>query len=274
MEIYNGTYCVYVHINKANGKVYVGKTIHGNNPNIRWRHGNGYRTQKYFYRAIKKYLWSGFDHQIAASNLTQEEANNFERLLIKLYNARNPKYGYNCTNGGEGIEGYHHTKESKEKRNKTMEKYLSDPVYIQKMRDAASKRAVYQFTVSGEYITMYESAMEAERQTGICNATISHCAFNQTPSAGGYIFVFKEDFDKINQRIDYYQRAKKPRKEHVVQLTLDGEFVAEWNGSADAGNVLHIQYKNINAVCRGKRNMAGGYKWMYLSDYNNLNNTK
>jgi hypothetical protein len=148
-----------------------------------------------------------------------------------------------------------------------MKKYLNDPAYIQKMRDVAPKRTVYQFTLEGDYIAVYESAMEAERQLGISNTQISKSAFGKLPSTGGYIFLFEEDLDKIDLRVDRYKHSKKPRKEHIVQLTLDREFVAEWNGSVDAGNALQIEYKNINAVCRGKRNKAGEYKWMYLSDY-------
>ena len=271
MEIYNGTYCVYIHINKTNDKVYVGKTIYGDNPNKRWKNGSGYRTQSYFYRAINKYTWDGFEHKIVASLLTKEEAINFEKLLIKLYNARNPKHGYNCTNGGEGMEGYHHTEESKLKQINSMKKYYSNPEYIQNMRDVSHKRVILQFTLDGIFVNKYESAMEVERQLGVLNATVSKCAFNQLPSAGGYIFLFEEDIKYIDRRVEKYLYSKKPRHEHIVQLSLDGKFISEWTGSADAGNALNISYKNINAVCRGKRNTAGGYRWMYLSDYENLN---
>ena len=49
MEIYNGTYCVYVHINKINNKKYIGQTKYGDDPNKRWRNGLGYEDSTYFY---------------------------------------------------------------------------------------------------------------------------------------------------------------------------------------------------------------------------------
>jgi hypothetical protein len=47
-------YVVYVHINKFNGKKYVGLTKHGEDPNKRWRNGTHYEGT-YFGRAINKY---------------------------------------------------------------------------------------------------------------------------------------------------------------------------------------------------------------------------
>ena len=139
MEIYNDTYCVYVHINKFTGKKYVGQTINGENPQKRCRSGSGYCYQKLFYRAIQKYGWDGFNHEIVASNLTKDEANNFEILLIDKLKTYDKNFGYNCTLGGEGMSGYHQSEESKEKYRKTMRKYLDDEDYLLRMRAAAPK---------------------------------------------------------------------------------------------------------------------------------------
>lgn len=64
MEIYNGTYCVYAHINKVNGKIYIGQTCR--KPEYRWNDGKGYKECTYFYNAIEKYGWDNFDHEILA----------------------------------------------------------------------------------------------------------------------------------------------------------------------------------------------------------------
>lgn len=98
------TYCVYMHINKINGKKYVGQTCQ--KPENRWANGCGYKTQKYFYRAIEKYGWDGFEHEIVASNLTKEEADQLERDLIKSFNTQSPDSGYNLTGGGDGMFGW------------------------------------------------------------------------------------------------------------------------------------------------------------------------
>lgn len=53
---------VYMHVNKINSKVYVGIT--SKKPEERWQKGQGYNSQKYFYRAIQKYGWDSFEHII------------------------------------------------------------------------------------------------------------------------------------------------------------------------------------------------------------------
>ena len=100
-EINERKWCVYMHTNKTNNKVYIGVT--SLKPQERWhKDGSGYKRNKYFWRAIKKYGWDGFEHIIFAEDLTKEEACKMEIGLIALYQSNNSSYGYNLSTGGEG----------------------------------------------------------------------------------------------------------------------------------------------------------------------------
>ena len=108
-------YTVYMHVNKTNGKTYVGLTCQ--EPETRWgSNGLGYKnyyysTQNYFYNAIKKYGWNNFDHIILFENKNKEEAEQLEILYIKVLMSNNKTYGYNISNGGNSIGK--HTEETK-----------------------------------------------------------------------------------------------------------------------------------------------------------------
>lgn len=109
-------FSAYAH-KAPNGKLYFGIT--SLNPAHRWySDGSGYRNQPLFYRAIQKYGWNNFEHFIIATNLSKEQACRLERDLIFMFNSNNPKYGYNNTDGGEGINGYKHTEQAKKKISK------------------------------------------------------------------------------------------------------------------------------------------------------------
>lgn len=104
------TYCVYMHKNKINGKIYIGQTCQ--NPEKRWRDGEGYKGSSHFYSAIKKYGWSQFDHFILAENLTIEQAKFLETQYIKQFHSTGDNYGYNLQSGGKN---YIMNKEHKKK---------------------------------------------------------------------------------------------------------------------------------------------------------------
>ena len=112
-------WCVYMHINKINNKKYIGVT--GRLPNQRWGHdGNNYKREPVFYGAINKYGWDGFEHLVVEDNLTEKEAKQLEIELIALYKTncfryKNPKYGYNCTDGGDGRLGSAMSEETRQK---------------------------------------------------------------------------------------------------------------------------------------------------------------
>ena len=91
-------YTVYKHT-APNGKVYIGMTSQKNMAR-RWQRGVGYRTQTLFYRAIKKYGWDAFSHDVLFSGLTKEQAERIEISLIYLFKSNRPQHGYNIDNGG------------------------------------------------------------------------------------------------------------------------------------------------------------------------------
>lgn len=101
----NNKWTVYIHISPSN-KCYVGIT--SKKPKDRWgKNGNGYKYNTHFYRAIEKYGWDNFQHEIIAEHLTKDEACCLEKSIIKSLSLNNPLYGYNKTLGGEG-RSYEH----------------------------------------------------------------------------------------------------------------------------------------------------------------------
>lgn len=97
-------YCVYCHTNKIDGKRYIGIT--SQKPEYRWKNGNGYRNNIYFYRAIQKYGWHNFLHEILYTDLSKADAEALEIRIIKEYKTTDNQYGYNIENGGNGTEKF------------------------------------------------------------------------------------------------------------------------------------------------------------------------
>lgn len=106
-------YKLYVHIT-PNNKRYFGITSQ-KEVSSRWDNGNGYKHQVLFFRAIQKYGWDNIQHIILVENLSKNWACQLERDLIWKYQSNNSKYGYNMTDGGDGISGYRMTDEQREK---------------------------------------------------------------------------------------------------------------------------------------------------------------
>lgn len=111
----NNLYCVYLHKNKTNGKIYIGQTIHNDNPELRWgKNGIGYSNNNHFWSSIQKYGWDNFEHIILAKDLSKEEADELEIYYIQKFKTQNNKFGYNIASGGHN-GSFPHTSESKKK---------------------------------------------------------------------------------------------------------------------------------------------------------------
>ncbi|MED0983035.1 GIY-YIG nuclease family protein [Bacillus paramycoides] len=96
-------YCVYLHENMVNSRIYIGIT---NDIRRRWR-TNGIEYKPYkrntrpFWNAIEKYGWDNFKHSILEDNLTFEEACEKEKYYIAKYSEEDFNL-YNIAEGGNG----------------------------------------------------------------------------------------------------------------------------------------------------------------------------
>ena len=116
------TWYVYIHL-FPNGKRYIGIT--SKRPKARWDRGRGYGTKNLpMANAIKKYGWDNIEHIIVKQGLTQAEAFQMEKYLIKKYKTNihryGDNYGYNLTDGGEGALGHKVSDEGKERMRNIM----------------------------------------------------------------------------------------------------------------------------------------------------------
>lgn len=122
-------WCVYVHINKINWKMYVGITSQG--VDKRWKNGYGYKSSPHFWNAIQKYGWDGFWHIILLDGLSEEEAKYSERYLIRELSLKNRTFGYNQTDGGDGVKGYFPSPEQRKAMSERL-RGVNNPFYGKK----------------------------------------------------------------------------------------------------------------------------------------------
>lgn len=124
---------IYRHVFE-NCKSYIGQIYQ--ELNARWgKHGTGYLQknddgtykQPLMARAILKYGWDSVTSEILFDNLTFEEANRIEQICIALFRTRDPRFGYNLTDGGGGSHGRAVSEETKHKIGEKAKERLSDP---------------------------------------------------------------------------------------------------------------------------------------------------
>ena len=228
-------WCVYVHINKINGKMYVGQTCM--KPTKRWNGGRGYKTQIHFYNAIQKYGWDNFDHEIIASNLTKKEANKFEILLIDKLDTTNINKGYNLTKGGEGFYGFHHSEETKKKISKS---------------------------TSGKNHHLYGKHRSEEIRYILSEAHKGHFLSEETKVKISEAHKGKHMPKEVRQKIsESVTRVKQNKAKKVSQYDKEGNLIKVWDNIKQVQEELQVTYSAINACCRGKHKTSCGFVWKY-----------
>ena len=198
-------FCVYRHT-APNGKVYVGIT--SLSPERRWNKGLGYKKQPLFYRAIQKYGWDNFTHEVLYSGLSVLEASALEEELIRKYRSNNSQFGYNLSCGGfGGALGVKDSVETRSKKSESAKLAWENPgrknrkkrpvvngVVLRKgyTLKGHKKKPVIQCSLGGVLVKEWSSICEIERTLGIRSGKISECCNGKRLSVKGYKWAFAE----------------------------------------------------------------------------------
>lgn len=262
----NNNYAVYIHINKINNKKYIGITQQ--KLKKRWgSNGIGYKNNVYFWRAIKKYGWDNFDHLILFENINELTAKETEKYLISKYNTCNVNYGYNISFGGDGTYGYHHTDETKEKIRIKSSQHKHTNETKKLLSNMSSIKVVQLSKSDGSLINIFDSMILAGKETGISDKHISRCCNKERKSTGGFYWMFYNEYvsNGFDNSLFNNDNCRK-----VICLETNEVF----NSIKEASVIKNIHNVSIFNCCKGKSKTAGGYKWMYLKDYELNNNNK
>ena len=227
MQKNQNLWCVYIHRNKINNKAYIG--IAKEPADYRWKNGYGYKkNQNVFYNAIQKYGWDNFEHIIWCNSLSHEDAKKWEIRLIALFKTncrkyKNPEYGYNMTDGGEGASGRGHWIGE------------NNPNYgNHKFAGVNNPRArpVVQLSKSGEFIRQWSYISEAANFLHCSMDNIVSCCSYRIPSAYGFLWMY----------LDEYETHKDLSCNELVKL---------WKGKSCNGEKHSSKSRKVIRLCDG-----------------------
>jgi group I intron endonuclease len=243
-------WCVYKHMSPS-GKIYIGITCQ-EPPEKRWVNGCGYRNNQYFWRAIQKYGWNNFEHEILFVNLSKEDAANKEKELISFYNSNNSLYGYNLSSGGEGgAEGVIISEEERKRRSEHAKTYVGEnnPNYGN-------------HKLAGENNPFFNKEHSEEMRQLLSD--LAKDRWKNEKYKQHMIDVHK------NQNVG----AENPRAKATLQYDMEENFIKEWECAKIAAIVLGICYSGITQCCSGRRKSAGGFIWRYKEDESDKENKR
>lgn len=227
---------LYIHINKNNRKCYVGITIM--RAGKRWNRGHGYRFNRRFANAIKKWGWETFEHHILAFFDDRDGMNQAEIEAICASGGHKSKFTYNLSPGGDAVA-------------------------------ENDKPLVGIFLETGQE-KLFKSGVEAARHIGLTSDAAVSVARKERETAAGWWFRFIDDEGATppelwgdELRVERVQEARQRKLKATNYETGEERFYDSINSAADD---FGVNQSTISEVVSGKSRSAKGWWFCYIED--------
>ena len=219
-----------------NDKRYIGKTCRSMSErqrNILWE---GYKNCTLLWNAIQKYGVENIKQDILFdNNMTDEEASRLEQICILLFKCNvnrfsNPSYGYNLTDGGDGVSGM----------------IRRDDAHMEQVRKMIENRRGCKLTeehkrklsVAHTGLKMAPMSEDTKRKIGIANS--------------------RENMSEETRR-----RRSNSKKKQVVATHKTTKESIVFNSVSEAANYFNVQSSAVTRWCDKTRNATNGFIFDY-----------
>lgn len=140
--------------------------------------------------------------------------------------------------------------------------------YQMKENRIDNERSIYQFDLSGHFIKSYPSMKMAAETLNIDRSSINHCALGDSPSAGGYIWLYENKPEILSN----YLKRLKGNKKKVGQYDAHKKLLNEYESIAAAARGVGAKSAStISSLCNRGGGYGYGYYWEFIDDQKNIN---
>ncbi len=267
---------IYRIINLINNKIYVGQASdlwdRINRGHV-YSLNNNRSKNKHLQRSWNKYGRNNFKFEVL-EYCSLVNLNEREQYWINTTNCCNINIGYNISPTAGSRLGVPHSKEAKikisnaTKGNKNGNYGRKHTDKVKKDISEQNRRPVVQLDLKGNFIKEWYSIKNASEFYNINTFPIIDCCQGNGISSCGFVWLYKDDYNKNEFNIiEHYE--KDGLRKLIVQLDKNNNLIKIWRSTADAKRKLKIN--NIGGCLMKVIKSSGGFKWMYLRDYLKIN---
>ena len=114
---------------------------------------------------------------------------------------------------------------------------------IERIKNNQLKTPILMYSLNGELIQRFESVSIAEKQTGYAHGSICRCCQGKLQTFKGYIWIYENQKDKIEERI----KNKNSKSFYKIEMyDLNNNLIKTFNSVCEASRVSGIPRKQID----------------------------
>ena len=243
---------IYLITCTGNDKKYIGKAmdIKKRLTTHKWALKSNKHINKHLQSSYNKYGKDSFIYSIIEEvEGTEQDVFAREEYYIDLYDSKNN--GFNKTDGGEGASGHTWSEGQREK--------LVVPIIGIEIK-------------TGE-TTRFDSIIEASRIANTAHSNISHCLVGKRKQAGGYVWFYEDNYNKLNKSI--IDKLLLDADKRIVAVSIKEEEIILFDNIKEASCWLDKEKIKTHSVAistclSGKRKSHKGYYWFKIKEWDKI----